>query len=151
MEQRSLRVEALCQTLNHLQLAEMNEQLAKEPAPEIAISLLLSPTETPELMPLNLFQNKRHREAEKCVKPWSVDEIDALIKAVKQFPPGTVDRWAKITSHLNKHGASHEIEDVIRESAALKDTAGSTSLAYHLHPASQTRSTHLHIHTHSSH
>lgn len=126
LEQRSSRVEALCQTLDHLQLAELNGKLSKKPSPETAVSLLFSSIEASEPSVPQPTPKQQTPEPKKEVKPWSSDEIDALIKAVKQFPPGTTDRWAKIAAHMGKHGASYEVEDVIREAASLRDTTGST-------------------------
>lgn len=37
-------------------------------------------------------------------RPWSPKETAALIKAVKLFPGGTLDRWSKIADYVNEHG-----------------------------------------------
>lgn len=40
--------------------------------------------------------------------PWSPKEIAVLIQAVRMYPGGTTQRWEKISSHVNTHGANDE-------------------------------------------
>ncbi|KAI9098042.1 DnaJ domain-containing protein, partial [Phlyctochytrium arcticum] len=40
----------------------------------------------------------------KTKTPWSPKETATLIKAVKMFPGGTIDRWTKIAEYVNEHG-----------------------------------------------
>jgi DnaJ homolog subfamily C member 2 len=42
--------------------------------------------------------------APKLRKPWSTKETNTLIKAVKNFPGGTISRWEKVAEYVNLHG-----------------------------------------------
>lgn len=37
-------------------------------------------------------------------RTWSTKETATLIKAVKLFPGGSLDRWSKIADYVNEHG-----------------------------------------------
>ncbi|KAJ3183644.1 hypothetical protein HDU85_002073 [Gaertneriomyces sp. JEL0708] len=48
--------------------------------------------------------------ATKAAKPeWTPKEIATLIKAVKLFPGGAVDRWVKIADYVNEHGWEDDV------------------------------------------
>ncbi|KNC96251.1 uncharacterized protein SPPG_08403 [Spizellomyces punctatus DAOM BR117] len=50
-------------------------------------------------------EEAKAKEEKKVVKaPWSAKELATLIKAVKLFPGGTIDRWEKIAEYINEHG-----------------------------------------------
>jgi DnaJ family protein C protein 2 len=53
---------------------------------------------------------------ESAKAPWAPKEMATLIKAVKLFPGGTLDRWAKIAEYVNEHGGDEG------ESASAKAT-----------------------------
>lgn len=53
---------------------------------------------------------------ESAKAPWAPKEMATLIKAVKLYPGGTLDRWAKIAEYVNEHGGEEG------ESAAAKST-----------------------------
>ncbi|KAI8912077.1 hypothetical protein DFJ77DRAFT_87983 [Powellomyces hirtus] len=56
-------------------------------------------------------QSKPKDSATKSAKhAWSTKETATLIKAVKMFPGGTIDRWEKISEYVNEHGGE-ENED----------------------------------------
>ncbi|KAJ3023095.1 hypothetical protein HKX48_004211 [Thoreauomyces humboldtii] len=50
-------------------------------------------------------QSAPKEETAKVAKhPWATKETATLIKAVKMFPGGTIDRWEKISEYVNEHG-----------------------------------------------
>ncbi|KAI8822020.1 uncharacterized protein EV422DRAFT_525342 [Fimicolochytrium jonesii] len=53
---------------------------------------------------------KKEDESKVAKVPWAVKETATLIKAVKMFPGGTIDRWEKIAEYINEHGGD-ENED----------------------------------------
>ncbi|KAJ3092035.1 hypothetical protein HK102_011383 [Quaeritorhiza haematococci] len=48
--------------------------------------------------------------AKKAKAPWTPKEVAILIKAVKLFPGGTVNRWDKISEYVNQHANEDEEE-----------------------------------------
>lgn len=61
--------------------------------------------------------------------PWTLDETDTLINAVKMHPGGLRDRWVKITewynrhvSHLDKRLAERSTEELIKRAGEIKQT-----------------------------
>lgn len=132
MDERSRKVESLAQRLSAIQLAELNVKLQAGCIPSAAIDMLDQAQLSVAVDDTTSVQTalSAREEASRSDTPsspaapqqaWSLAEIDALIKAVKLFPPGTVDRWSRITAHLDKHGSSRSVDDVIREAANLKD------------------------------
>ncbi len=45
---------------------------------------------------------------------WTAKEVAILIKAVKMFPGGTLDRWAKIAEYVNNHGGEDGESDQVK-------------------------------------
>ncbi|KAJ3340392.1 hypothetical protein HDU83_007105 [Entophlyctis luteolus] len=46
----------------------------------------------------------------KAKAPWSTKQVNALVKAIKNFPGGTVSRWEKIAEYVNLHGIDETAE-----------------------------------------
>ncbi|KAI8590326.1 hypothetical protein BDZ88DRAFT_414935 [Geranomyces variabilis] len=64
-------------------------------------------------------QTKAGATTTKAAKPaWSTKETATLIKAVKMFPGGTIDRWMKIAEYVNEHGGE---ENETPEQKASRD------------------------------
>ncbi|MES1919629.1 hypothetical protein MHBO_001426 [Bonamia ostreae] len=59
------------------------------------------------------------KEIESMSTDWSDDEIVLLTKAFKRHPAGTIDRWGKISRHLEKSGVAKSESDIILKSAKL--------------------------------
>ncbi|KAI8805088.1 hypothetical protein BJ742DRAFT_775504 [Cladochytrium replicatum] len=47
--------------------------------------------------------------------PWSPKEIAILIKAVKMFPGGTINRWETIAEYVNLHGGEDDETEATRQ------------------------------------
>lgn len=151
MDERARAVESLTQRLSAMQLAGLNARLHAGCSPSEAIDMLDQrqlPVAVDNATSAAQAPHSAHEEGSKpdtagnAAPPqaWSLAEVDALITAVKLFPPGTVDRWSRITAHLGRHGSSRTVEDVIREAASLKDSKSAAIAApLEQHPTTLTK------------
>ena len=80
------------------------------------------------------YRKKKEEEAEeeRSKVAWSFDEEQLLTKAIIRFPGGAVQRWEKITDHINQHshsGMQHSMKDVIRKQKQLESGMGGVNVA----------------------
>lgn len=65
---------------------------------------------------------------------WSDKELVLLIQAIKLFPGGTIERWEKITAHINEHADSgtkiRTTKEVIKQSNELKKEVGKVPISH---------------------
>ncbi|KAJ3299819.1 DnaJ (Hsp40), sub C, member 2 [Borealophlyctis nickersoniae] len=62
--------------------------------------------------------------------PWSTKETAVLIKAVKLYPGGSIDRWVKIAEYVNDHGGE---EDETAEARAQRERTPKEAIAMSKH------------------
>lgn len=64
-------------------------------------------------------------------KAWSYDDVQLIIKAVKQFPPGTPDRWKEMAKYINDKSESGIIRndrEVLEKTKELQQSSKCFSL-----------------------
>ena len=118
-EWRAARIEVLCSSLNVLQLSELNARLKESTSNEEAVSMISAEPQKNEPKPK---QETTSLATTNTSQNWTPEAIDALIKAVKALPPGSAERWQRITEQVNRHcGTAFTMEQIICESAKLKE------------------------------
>lgn len=110
-------VEKICEMLKHLELQNFNKDLAAG-GRNCFISMLKQTEDRLEEERKAIFgmnktvaaaQQAQQAKQDSSVKPidkaamWTPENMQMLIKAVNQFPAGTVQRWEVIANHLNLH------------------------------------------------
>ena len=71
-------------------------------------------------------------EDERAKAPFSFEEEQLLTKAIIRFPGGAVQRWEKITEHINAHshsGRQRSMKEVIRKQKQLESSMGGVNVA----------------------
>lgn len=112
-------VEKICEMLKHLELQTFNKELATG-GRNCFIAMLKQTEERLEEERRAIFganktvaaaqqAQQAKQDSNSSVKPidkaamWTPENMQMLIKAVNQFPAGTVQRWEVIANHLNLH------------------------------------------------
>jgi len=79
----------------------------------------------------NLMKAKQsqdvHKEQTSNADKFTTPDIALLVKAVKSFPPGTVNRWNTIADYMNLHSAlckTYESKDIITKVKKLQSKEG---------------------------
>jgi len=68
-----------------------------------------------------------HKEAAINNDKFSTPDVAILVKAVKIYPPGTINRWATIAQYLNDHSTvcqAYEAKDIISKVKQLQSKEG---------------------------
>jgi len=68
-----------------------------------------------------------HKEAAINNDKFSTPDVAILVKAVKLYPPGTINRWATIAQYLNDHSTvcqAYEAKDIISKVKQLQSKEG---------------------------
>lgn len=124
------RLDVLCEELAYDELVAFNESLiaAADGGAEIYLTRIGDMARLAETQASRAAAEEKARAEEKiaaAAAPWSDKEKALLIQAVKLFPGGAINRWGRITEHVNEHsGLTARVEkDVINEAKSiLKDT-----------------------------
>lgn len=109
-----MAVEKICETLNLLELEELNKSLEKEGRNAFIKALKESEAriEAEKQAILESVTQKQIEQAKnqsiKQNAEWTHDNIQLLIKAVNLFPAGTNQRWEVVANFINQHGTFKE-------------------------------------------
>jgi DnaJ family protein C protein 2 len=101
-------VEFLCSTLSLEELAQLNEEYEKGTCDKKALEMILQKAkeqkqadEQPAAECTGETSNTNATANLKAQFPWTKDELSALAKAVKKYPPGGGSRWEQIALFVN--------------------------------------------------
>ncbi|EDV29708.1 uncharacterized protein TRIADDRAFT_12520, partial [Trichoplax adhaerens] len=110
-------VESLCNNLTLDQLKSLNSDMSAGNAETIGVIFRnhieevlkkLREIQLRDELPVSQDQTtKGENSSNRSSRSWNDEEEQLLVKAVKVFPPGTVDRWDCIASFLKVHGSDH--------------------------------------------
>lgn len=121
-----MELERMCTVLDALRLEELSEQLGQ---PDGGRDRFLAEVEhvrrqvEQERVAGDPGSAKQASAGGKVKsKPWSHDELQTLIKAVKLFPAGTSQRWEVIASFINQHveGSKRTAKEVLAHAKDLQ-------------------------------
>lgn len=103
-------VELICSALNREQLTKLNANLNSKTSPGEVLELirkraenLQNTEEDTEPVPTSANSTNESNEINTVSKkkPFTKDEMSALAKGIKKFPPGGANRWDQIASYIN--------------------------------------------------
>lgn len=79
------------------------------------------PKDTPKVQVENRAESSNVAKETSEEKPWSVEELKLLIKAVNMFPGGTLSRWEKIADFLEQHtGVKRSNKELTKKSNEVR-------------------------------
>lgn len=104
-------VEKVCEIYSYDQLKKLVTDLEKNPSEAkkvflTAINKFNEKLEEERLEAAQMTNKGAEGSKSKAGADWSTEELQLLIKSVKSFPPGTVNRWEVCAEFINQHSAS---------------------------------------------
>lgn len=104
-------VEKVCEIYSYEQLKKLVTDLEKKPSEAkkvflTAINKFNEKLEEERLEAAQMTSKGAEGSKGKAGAEWSTEELQLLIKAVKSFPPGTVNRWEVCAEFINQHSNS---------------------------------------------
>lgn len=104
-------VEKVCEIYSYDQLKKLVSDLEKNPSEAkrvflTAINKFNEKLEEERLEAAAMTNKGGEGSRSKASADWSTEELQLLIKSVKSFPPGTVNRWEVCAEFINQHSAS---------------------------------------------
>merc|ERR550532_1200407 len=104
-------VEKVCEIYTYDQIKKLVTDLEKNPSEAkkvflTAINKFNEKLEEERLEAAQMTSKGAEGSKGKAGAEWSTEELQLLIKAVKSFPPGTVNRWEVCAEFINQHSNS---------------------------------------------
>jgi len=109
-------LDRLCEILNLDELKMLNGNMKDKSNDEAKIVFIKAVNDLNEKLEIENLEaiekatkGTSAGEKSKSSDPWSSDELSLIVKAVKLFPAGTINRWETVASFINQHSKSPEI------------------------------------------